>query len=155
VSSDQMQLVCNSSLSLRLIAEAAYQSVVQDGGKDQSELTDGWEVLGLDKDTATRIFKEEASEGFKKDAETFYEDANVQFNDKGLRLNEDGSLQNPKEAEAEPEDEGPVSNVYECSRCGYTMFIAEGRESKFFGEGFTCPECGAPKDEFNAREDDE
>jgi len=31
--------------------------------------------------------------------------------------------------------------------------VAEGRESKFFGSDFKCPECGAPKEKFQARDD--
>ena len=55
--------------------------------------------------------------------------------------------------EGHDEEEGPVSNVYECSQCGFTLFVATGRESKFYGDSFTCPECGAPKDKFMARDD--
>ena len=32
----------------------------------------------------------------------------------------------------------------ECEECGYTLFIAAGREGKFFGDSYKCPECGAP-----------
>ena len=42
------------------------------------------------------------------------------------------------------------AHEYECTKCGYTMFPAAGRESKFFGADFKCPQpgCGAGKDEF-------
>lgn len=30
----------------------------------------------------------------------------------------------------------------------YKMFVAKGREFKFFGDGFKCPECGAGKNKF-------
>ena len=46
---------------------------------------------------------------------------------------------------------GPSSgqaHEYECGSCGYTLFPAPGREDKFFGPGFKCPQCGAPKSEF-------
>jgi rubredoxin len=39
-------------------------------------------------------------------------------------------------------------HAYQCSECGYTMFPAAGREFKFFGDGFACPTCQAPKDKF-------
>merc|ERR1712100_592724 len=29
----------------------------------------------------------------------------------------------------------------ECEECGYTLFIAAGREGKFFGDSYKCPEC--------------
>lgn len=41
--------------------------------------------------------------------------------------------------------------IAECGNCGHTMFIAQGREEKFFGESFTCPSCNAPKDQFKTR----
>lgn len=28
------------------------------------------------------------------------------------------------------------------------MFVAQGREFKFFGDDFKCPECGAGKNKF-------
>lgn len=47
--------------------------------------------------------------------------------------------------------------ICECSvaDCGYTLFVAAGREEKFFPDGFTCPECSAPKDQFNVRKQGE
>ncbi len=43
------------------------------------------------------------------------------------------------------------SHAYECSKCSYTMFVAPGRESKFFGDDFICPECGSDKSKFRTR----
>ena len=40
----------------------------------------------------------------------------------------------------------------ECGECGYTLFIAAGREGKFFGDSYKCPECGAPKSKFTIDE---
>ena len=40
------------------MGEAAYRAAVAAAGKKQTSLTVGWEVLGLDQDTATRIFEE-------------------------------------------------------------------------------------------------
>ena len=40
----------------------------------------------------------------------------------------------------------------ECEECGYTLFIAAGREGKFFGDSYKCPECGAPKSKFKIDE---
>jgi len=42
---------------------------------------------------------------------------------------------------------------HECSKCGYTIFPAAGREWKFFGEDFKCPQCGAPKSDFKPATD--
>ena len=40
------------------------------------------------------------------------------------------------------------THEYECTQgnCGYTIFPAAGREDKFFGATFKCPQCGADKD---------
>ena len=40
------------------------------------------------------------------------------------------------------------THEYECTKCGYILFHAQGRESKFFGAGYSCPQCGCGKDEF-------
>jgi rubrerythrin len=142
--------------SRRAIAEAAYKTTVQAGGKNQKSLTVGWEVLGLDRATAERIFKEEAKEGFVTEREAMYGLQTQKYDKKGRRLDKEGSLENPEEADGDDAsggEDGPISNVYECSDCGYTLFVAKGRESKFFGQDFKCPECGAKKDKFKARDD--
>ena len=45
------------------------------------------------------------------------------------------------------QDESP-GKVVECGECGFTLLIAKGREFKFFGKNFKCPECGAAKSTF-------
>ena len=123
-----------------------------EGGKNQKNLTPGWEVLGLDKEVATRIFKDEAEEGFVSDREAMYGGQTTKYDKKGRILDDEGKLQNPEEADDDDEDDAsdgaPASNVYTCGNCGYTLFIAKGREFKFYGDDFKCPECGAKKDEF-------
>lgn len=44
---------------------------------------------------------------------------------------------------------GPL--IVDCSNCGYVLFVAKGREEKFFGPDYTCPECGAPKSDMVVR----
>jgi rubredoxin len=131
------------------------------GGKKQKSLTAGWEVLGLSKENATRIWEEEKKIGFMSDRETMYGGQSRKYDKKGRQIDEKGSLVDPSEAEDDDVDDnggdddnsgGAVSNVHECSNCGFTMFVAQGRESKFFGSGFKCPECGAPKSDFKARD---
>ena len=66
----------------------------------------------------------------------------------------DSELDEIRNAAATAEDDdAPVPQATgamtcECSGCGYTLFVAKGRESKFFPDGFACPECGAAKDTF-------
>lgn len=135
------------------MAEAAYRTTVLAGGKGQKSLTSGWQVLGLDKETATRIFDEEAKEGFLSDREKMYGQQSRKYDKNGNVIDKEGNLADPEAAAAQAEEsEEPASNVYECSECGYTLFIAKGREFKFYGNDFTCPECGAGKDKFTARD---
>jgi rubredoxin len=62
----------------------------------------------------------------------------------------------PEASAGEEEDEDPVEEViaaagtheYECTTCGYMLFPAAGREFKFFGNDFKCPQCGAAKSAF-------
>lgn len=42
----------------------AYREAIASGGKDQTKMTEGWKVLGLDKETASTIFKERQAKGF-------------------------------------------------------------------------------------------
>jgi hypothetical protein len=42
----------------------------------------------------------------------------------------------------------PGSHEYECTKCGFTLFVAKGREFKFFGDNFKCTGCGADKSAF-------
>jgi len=138
--------------SQRAMAEAAYRAAVADSGKKQSELTVGWEVLGLKEEEATKIFEEVAGEGFLTQTQAKYGAKQQKFDSKGFKVDENGVLENPEDA-VEEDDSADVNsasgNVQECSECGYTLFVAEGRDFKFFNSGFTCPECGASKDKFN------
>lgn len=140
------------------MAEAAYKSTVLNAGKGQTSLTPGWQVLGLDKETATRIFEEEAEAGFLSDREKMYGGQSQRYDDKGRPIDNKGNLvdaDDQKAAEEEKDEpEETASNVYECTECGYTLFIAKGREFKFYGDDFKCPECGAAKDKFKARDMD-
>ncbi|KAG7338388.1 hypothetical protein IV203_009251 [Nitzschia inconspicua] len=142
--------------SQQAMAEAAYKSAVLAAGKDQQTLTIGWEVLGLDKETATRIFEEEAKDGFVSDREKMYGGQSRKYDKKGNAIDKEGNLVDPANAvEGSDGDDEPTSNVFECSDCGYTLFVAKGRESKFYGEGFKCPECGAAKDKFKPKDIEE
>jgi len=132
------------------MGEAAFRSAVAAAGKKQTELTIGWEVLGLDQETATQIFNEVAKEGFMSGREAKYGRAyNQKYDDKGRKLDDEGGLKNPEEVDKE-DDNTPSGNVQECEECGFTLFVAEGRDFKFFGSDFKCPECGAAKDKFKS-----
>lgn len=55
---------------------------------------------------------------------------------------------------ADTDSSGAEGQGMECSNCGYTIYPAAGREWKFFGEDFVCPQCGAPKSKFRPAVDD-
>lgn len=138
------------------MAEAAYRSAVLAAGKKQDTMTVGWEVLGLTKAIATQIFEDEKAEGFLSDREKMYGGQTQKYDAKGRAVDDEGKLTDPEDQKAADEEEEeetqPASNVYECSECGYTLFIAKGREFKFYGEDFECPECGSGKDMFKAKD---
>merc|ERR1712238_289642 len=66
-------------------------------------------------------------------------DSDKRITDEDLNKGDDGNTG----------DSNPISGgAKECTKCGYTMFIAAGREGKFFPSGFTCPECGVGRNQF-------
>jgi rubrerythrin len=75
------------------------------------------------------------------------------YDKQGRQVDGEGKLANPEEANDSDNVTEPTSNVYECGQCGFTLFVAQGRESKFYGSEFKCPECGAAKEKFKARDD--
>ena len=129
------------------MGEAAYRTAVAAGGKDQSDLTIGWKVLGLDKEKATEIWNEVRGENFITSVQAKYGTAHNRDDDKGRKIDGKGELVNPEEA-VDDDDNASTGNVFECSKCGFTLFIAEGRDFKFYGDDFKCPECRSHKDEF-------
>jgi rubrerythrin len=149
-------------LFCRAIGEASYRTHVQNAGKKQTTLTPGWDLLGLEKDDAQAIFDEEAKQGFVSDREAMYGKQSSRYDEKGRLVDRDGNLINEQDkidsvSNNDNDDDGansnePVSNVYECGECGYTLFIAQGRETKFYGTDFKCPECGAAKSKFKPRD---
>jgi len=138
--------------SQQAMAENAYKTAVINAGKEQTSLTTGWEVLGLDKETATEIYNEEAKGGFISEREKLYGGQSQKYDEKGNKVDKEGNLVDPENAIGDDEPEMPASNVMECMECSYTLFIAKGREAKFFGDNFKCPECGAGKDRFEPKD---
>lgn len=147
--------------SQRAMGEAAYRTAVSAAGKDQKKLTVGWEVLGLDEETATNIFEDVQGKGFISEKEAKYGrgGGQMKYDAKGRRLDDEGNvLPGQEDIGDDDDDSGPdetTANAYVCGECGYTLFVAQGRDFKFFGDGFTCPECGATKDKFSVLESDD
>jgi len=146
--------------SQKTMGQAAYRATVSAAGKNQDTLTPGWEVLGLDRDTAQKIFDELADLDFKSTREQLYGGVRQKYDDKGRKIDAGGNLIDEKDIAEEQnsqnsDSDAPSGSVYECEECGYTLFPAQGREFKFFPDDFKCPECGAAKDKFKDKSKDE
>lgn len=168
------QFIYLKTQSFRQMAESAYRDAVAAAGENQTKLTEGWKALGLDKETAQRIYDQTTELGFLSREELWEKEeedaarAKIEAEERRreeLRnmIDKDGNLIDP-DAEIDPdkmisdedlnqdwedEDGEPVTpGPKECGNCGYTMFIAKGREGKFFNSGFKCPTCGAGRDQF-------
>eukprot|EP00978_Attheya_sp_CCMP212_P029879 scaffold107872_cov51-Attheya_sp.AAC.2 len=153
---DANQIVTGSQ---KAIGEAAYKFTVINGGKKQTKLPEGWKILGLKKETAQTIFEECQKEGFISWREEHYSMQSTKYDKSGRALDDQGKRADgtdPTEDAPEEEEELSMStsNAFECGECGFTIFVAKGREFKFFGDNFKCPECGAGKDKFVGRSDD-
>ena len=121
-------------------------------------------MLGIEQDVALSIYREEKGAGFKTFQEEIYGGANESYNKKGQRIDAEGFVieeadieQNEKDAEwgVDEDETASTSGAFECGNCGYTLFVAKGREAKFFGAGFKCPQCGAEKDQFTTLDPDD
>mmetsp|Transcript_30955 Transcript_30955/g.34249 ORF Transcript_30955/g.34249 Transcript_30955/m.34249 type:complete len:518 (+) Transcript_30955:309-1862(+) len=157
--------------SLSSVGESAYQSWIQEQGfnegydpenPEQPKLPDGWQVLGLTLEKAEEIFTGEKKKSFQTEIDYIYSNIDEKYNKDGQRINKYGVLMDdPKpgeeddKKEEEEEDEKMGDGVFECGKCSYTLFVAKGRSAKFYGPGFTCPECGVGKDQFFEVEDDD
>lgn len=161
------------------MAESAYRDAVAEAGPDQTKITEGWKVLGLDKETAEGIFEETKALGFLSRKELWEKEENdiaraeFEAEEKARQdlinsIDKDGNLIDPDDdidpdkmitdedlnkykddEEDDDGDDGPATGgAKECGNCGYTMFIAAGREKRFFSSAFVCPECGAGRDQF-------
>ncbi|KAG5185572.1 hypothetical protein JKP88DRAFT_194413 [Tribonema minus] len=127
------QIVESASIS---IAEQA----LRDSAHASGELPEGWELLGMSEAQARETLGEGGGEAMyaklvkeAKDRDAATEAA------KGGAGRGGGSS-----------EEG-TARAFECGSCGYTLYVAKGREWKFFGDDFKCPECGASKGKFQEK----
>jgi len=132
-------------VSQTLMGESAYRAVVEDAGEKQTSLTTGWEILGIKKKRATEIWKSVLTEEFVE------EDVKEEDSYESLvsaEEREDFKKREEEKKKVEETETTSTDNARECGDCGFTLFIAKGREFKFYGDSFKCPECGASKDKF-------
>ena len=130
-------------------ATAIFEEQQEIGFLDAREMLDRDEVLDaqrkeqLEKDALQRL-----KDSFDKDGNIIDPDAEI---DEDKKLDFDEIKKNQMKGGSDDgengEDKG-VGRAKECQKCGYVLFIAPGRESKFFSPSFQCPQCGAPKRQF-------
>ena len=113
--------------------------------------------LGISTAEAARLMREvqerkkaaaAAAEAERKEREEREELQKAVMLASGLGTGEAGKASEGGSVEAEAESRCEGTNEYECTQCGYTMFPAAGREFKFYGDDFKCPECGCDKSKF-------
>ncbi|KAK4534181.1 hypothetical protein CDCA_CDCA01G0206 [Cyanidium caldarium] len=120
----------------------------------QSEpLLPGYADLGLSEEAARKLVQ--AATDAKRQIHTEAVQAlaikrrmSVQQLQDMLRDASEGKQRPSNDRESGDEGKGAVRHRYECQRCGYTIFPAVGREWKFYGDDFVCPQCQAPKSQF-------
>jgi len=144
--------------SQAVLAETAVRSFTQDLPETVEDLTDAREaiteearLLGMSEEKAMEIFnvvlavEEEEAEAAARLADE--EDDEDDEGADALAAIRDAAMG----VDAAPVPTGNTALVVECSQCSYTLFVAKGREAKFFGPSFKCPECGAAKETFKTR----
>eukprot|EP00752_Nemacystus_decipiens_P006823 g6125.t1 len=152
-------------LKVRLdnMAETALRDAIEAVPEGQM-LESGWEELGMDDQWAARVATDMADDDNPALPIDFYKTGGPATNDAesdpeaakalaALEADMEAKKTEPQD-EKEPEAEGSAKS-YECQVCGYKMFVAKGREFKFFGDDFKCPECGAGKNKFIEAEMDD
>ena len=147
------------------LTEEAYKAILEKAGGPEAGLQPGFAELGYSQAEAealiARLIEEAriaAEEAARLQAEQ-EEEARVQAI-RELAVKKQGEKQNindgrikthgeePKKDEPAPTKASDEPSEYECQQCGFTLFVAKGREFKFFGDDFKCGSCGAGKEFF-------
>jgi rubredoxin len=125
-------------------ARAALDAELAESLLKSDFIPQGYEILGFKESEARGILQ-----AFLSDKEQAVEEAcrDIEARERTLmtRMRETA---NESSEETSSKAGKPSGHRFECQRCGYTLFPAAGREWKFYGDNFTCPQCGAPKSEF-------
>ena len=122
----------------------------------------GGDVLGLTAERVGQIYEEVMADGdpdyvryAAKQKESEYakqEELKAQLLAvDGLTVEDVLKEEQSKEGGSSGGGSAPGSKTFECQNCGYTLFVAAGREEKFFPQSFTCPTCGSPRDKFTQK----
>mmetsp|Transcript_16588 Transcript_16588/g.23446 ORF Transcript_16588/g.23446 Transcript_16588/m.23446 type:complete len:425 (+) Transcript_16588:82-1356(+) len=120
---------------------AMAEQAIRESAGDGDELPEGYELLGVSEERCKEILaemKESSIENLKA----------MEKEEESERQTEALLEKNAKEKVKENEGTNKNNVAYECEKCGYTLFVAKGREWKFFAESYKCPECGAGRAHF-------
>jgi len=132
------------------LADQAYASAIKGKGRERpfSANAAAAAALGLDAAAAARVLEDvNRVPGEDDDKAEWLKDLEAKVAD------ESGPLPTADEVDTEDKfapkgEDDEMMLTCECGECGYTLFIAAGREGKFFGDSYKCPSCGAPKSKF-------
>jgi len=132
------------------LAEQAYVAALGEGPPFAVNAAVGAD-LGIDAETQTRILDDlnvnpaevDDREDWRKELEDQVEAESGPIDDSDVDLTDKFAK------EGDPGVKQEMTLTCECTECGYTLFIAAGREGKFFGDDYKCPECGCNKSKFN------
>lgn len=143
------------------LTEQAYKEILDAAGGPEKGLQPGFQTLGMSKGDAeacvaklveeNRIAAEEAARIAAEKAE---EEKILKIREKKWSKEGEKKKDETKASDDDAEGEGKPSKVedgaheYECTKCGFTLFVAKGREFKFYGDDFKCTQCGAGKESF-------
>ncbi|GJQ13781.1 hypothetical protein GpartN1_g5572.t1 [Galdieria partita] len=137
----------------RSLAETCFLQLLKSEGRDKDfSPTEKAKFLGLSEDQAQSLYEQYLLEQVKqKDLER------AASQEKKASVEEASEASYSEQSVSSSKPSSNVAHAYQCQNCGYTIFPAAGREFKFFGESFVCPQCKSPKSQFIdiSNEDDE
>uniref|UniRef100_A0A7S3EZP7 Rubredoxin-like domain-containing protein n=1 Tax=Haptolina ericina TaxID=156174 RepID=A0A7S3EZP7_9EUKA len=141
----------------RAMLENLYRDLCDELPPDTIADSNTLEVLGLSAAEASRLMQEVQEKKAAAEAAALAEQEEQERAQQLQRAMEAASALSPSESRDDDVEDGggdaaPIgaagTHEYECTQCGYVLFPAAGRESKFFGDAFKCPQCGAAKSSF-------
>lgn len=155
-----------ASLSIAMEAYKAQVVAAKRGGRfaPKAPTSEDARRLGLDADDEELLMEELEQQGYSVDYNAWKGKAKEAAKNMGAERRGEGNLTEVS-AMVEADEAGASAAAAEfaakeamlgttvtCDGCGYTMFIAEDREDKFFDEDYVCPECDAPRSKFTVSE---
>eukprot|EP00285_Hemiselmis_virescens_P003985 CAMPEP_0173414904 /NCGR_PEP_ID=MMETSP1356-20130122/84572_1 /TAXON_ID=77927 ORGANISM="Hemiselmis virescens, Strain PCC157" /NCGR_SAMPLE_ID=MMETSP1356 /ASSEMBLY_ACC=CAM_ASM_000847 /LENGTH=448 /DNA_ID=CAMNT_0014377113 /DNA_START=17 /DNA_END=1363 /DNA_ORIENTATION=+ len=138
------------------LTEQAYKDILNANGGPENGVQPGFNELGFSQQEAeecvARMVEENriaAEEAARIQAEKDEEERILNIRKKAWGKNDkkDEPEAEKKDDDA-PEEREAGAHEYECTKCGFTLFVAKGREFKFYGDDFKCSGCGAGKEAF-------